>query len=403
MARSVLHALAGLALLACLAAACGGGGGAEPTATQEGAASATVSRATPPPTLEPSPPATLTADQQSRLLQEDWAKPRFEGELAGIKLWTDEKWFAQGRSLCASASFEAPYLGPVVFSVRDDDLPVLTFPESYELLDVRMCKHDITAIGYIFGTPLVILADGPHEWPINAPADRVSEGTISGQPAVFVAPAFPGQIMGAEVIVAEDFGLVVVSRMSSLDEARKIAEGIVGEDIHIPQGKETFTGTLNGIRFYDNLHVDNRKDGCLWGNYGIEDPEADGVEVPPGTPLDVLPSDIPEDYLLFDKRGMTCGGTIDLVEANLGRKPGEYDLGILRLSGEHAWYSVYSEDWLTPGTIAGRPAVFIAPPAWLGETDAPIEVVVKEDFGLTVVTGRIPLEEAKRVAERLNR
>jgi hypothetical protein len=281
---------------------------------------------------------------------------------------------------------------------------VLTFPENYELLDVRMCRHDITAIGYIFDDALVVLAEGLYEWPINVPAERLSAGTIAGRPAVFVAPVFPGQHMGAAVIVAEDFGIVVVSRMDNLDEARRIAEGIVGEDIHIPQGKDTFIGTLNGIRFYDNTHADNRKDGCLWGNYGIEDPQADGVGIPTDTPLDIIPSYLPEGYSLFDKRGTTCGGAIDLVEASLGLREGYYDLGVLRLSGEAAWYSVYSEDWLTPGTIAGNPAVLIAPPAWAGDMrDGLIQVVVKEDFGLTVVSGTIPLEEAKRVAEGLNR
>jgi hypothetical protein len=397
MARPSFAALAGLGLLAWVAAACGGGG--EPTPT--------VGLATPAPTARPSPSATLTADQQDRLLQEDQAKPFFEGELAGIRLWSAKDWYAQGRSLCASSSFEAPYFGPVVFSVRDDELPALTFPEGYELLDVRMCKDRFTAVGYVLGNPFVVLAEGVHEWPINAPAERLSAGTVAGRPAVFVAPVFPGQYMGAAVIVAEDFGLVVVSRMDSLEEARRIAEGIVGENIQIPKGQDAFNGTLNGIRFYDNFRADNRKDGCLWGSYGIEDPEAGGAEIPPDTPLDIIPAYLPAGYSFTDKHGTTCDGGIDLVESNVGQKSGHYDLYILRLAGEPAWYSVYSEDWLTPGEIAGRPAVFIAPPAWAGAANAvrdyPVQVVVKEHFGVTVVTGKISLEEAKRVAEGLNR
>jgi hypothetical protein len=51
--------------------------------------------------------------------------------------------------------------------------------------------------------------------------------------------------------------------------------------------------------------------------------------------------------------------------------------------------------------------VFIAAPAWAAEVSPgrhyPVQLVMKEDFGLTVVTGQISLEEAKRVAEGLNR
>jgi len=374
-----------LVSLVLLAAACGGGG-AQQT-----------------PTPELSPSATLTADEYNRPVAEDWAKPRFEGELGGIKLWSWASWAAEGRSLCASKSLEGPYFGPVIFSIRDEELPQLTFPAEYKLLDIRVCKDDITALGYVFDDAFVVVADGPHEWPVDAPTERVTAGSIAGRPAIFVAPTRPDDFRGTMVIVAEEFGLSVVTITGTLEEAKQIAERIDREDIHIPQGKGTFTGILNGIRLYDGFRGDNRKDGCLCGNYGLQDPDADGVEIPPDTSLDIFPSYLPEGYSLFTKRGTTCGGAIDLVEAQFSRKPGLIDLGIWRLSGEPAWYSVYSEDWLTGGTIAGRPAVFIFPPAWVKETDAPIEVVVREDFGLTVVTGHVPLEEAKRVAEGLNR
>ncbi|MGB6836249.1 MAG: hypothetical protein WBF66_00915 [Dehalococcoidia bacterium] len=324
--------------------------------------------------------------------------------MAGIKLYPYDAWFPQGRSLCASPSLEAPYFGPVVFSIREEELTELTLPLGYELLDVRVCKHGITAVGYIYDDAFVVLADGPHEWPVSAPAELISEGTVAGRPAVLVSPTQPGEYGGAMVIVAEDFGLTVVTRTASLEQAEEIAAAINRQDVRIPQGKDTFRGLLNGIRFYDGLDGDNREEGCLWGNYGLEDPDVDGVEIPAGTDLDVLPSYLPEGYSLHDKSGFTCGGTIDLVEAEFSRKPGLIDLVVRRLSGELAWYSVYSEDWLAPGTIAGRPAVFISPPSWAAqETDVGVQVVVKEDFGLTVVSGQVSLEEAKRIAEGLNR
>ncbi len=324
--------------------------------------------------------------------------------MAGIKLYPDYAWFPQGRSRCADLGLESPYFGPVIFSIREEELTDLTVPAGYGLPDVRVCKHGITAVGYIYDHAFVVLADGPHEWPVSASADQISEGTVAGRPAVFVAPTKPGEYGGAMVIVAEEFGLTVVTRTPTLQEAEQIAAGIKRQDVRIPQGKDTFRGILNGIRFYDHFEGDNRKEGCLWGNYGLQDPDADGVEIPAGTPLDVLPSHLPEGYSLFNKRGTTCGGTVDLVEAEFTGGPGLTGFGVSRLSGEPAWYSVFSEDWLAPGTIAGRPAVFISAPSWAAqETDVGVQVVVKEDFGLTIVTGRVPLEQAKRVAEGLNR
>jgi len=349
--------------------------------------------------VQPSPAAspTSTASPSPSLL----ASPTV---VAGIELYPADAWFPQGRSLCAGLGLESPYFGPVIFSIREEELTDLIVPAGYGLLDVRVCKHGITAIGYIYDHAFVVLTDGPHEWPVSAPADLMSAGTVAGRPAVFVAPTQPGEYGGAMVIVAEDFGLTVVTRTASLEEAKQIAAAINRQDVRIPQGKDTFRGLLNGIRFYDHFEGDNRKEGCLWGNYGLEDPDADGVEIPAGTSLDVLPSYLPEGYSLSNKAGYTCGDTIDLVEAQFTGGPGLTGFGVLRLSGEPAWYSVFSEDWLAPGTIAGRPAVFISPPSWAAqETDVGVQVVVKEDFGLTIVSGQVPLEEAKRVTEGLNR
>jgi len=283
-------------------------------------------------------------------------------------------------------------------------LPKLVVPAEYELLDVRVCKDGLTAIGYIYDHAFVVLTDGPREWPVSAPAERISAGTVANRPAVLVAPTQPDEYGGAMVIVAEEFGLTVVTRTVTLEAAKEIAAGINRQDIRIPQGKDTFRGPLNGIRFYNGLHGDNRQEGCAWGPYGLEEPDAKWVDIPSGSALDALPSYLPEGYQLDMKSGFTCGGTIDLVEAGFSRTPGFIDLVIWRLSGEPAWYSVFSEDWLTPSTIAGRPAVFIAAPEWAAQqTDVGVQVIEREDFGLTVVSGQVTLEEAKRIAEGLNR
>ena len=374
--KPLFAAALALALLA-LAAACDTGARSEvtPTLTTPDATE------TPIPTIaEPSPIASPLA-------------------IAGITLYPSQMWFDAGRSLCASQSLEAPFFGPEVFSVREEDLPKLDLPA--EPQDVRICSDGISAIGYIGDGYLVVLADGPLEWPVGASRERISAGTVAGRPAVLVAPTQPGPYGGAMVIVTEDFGLTVVSRTSSLEQALEIAESLRLDHISLPEAKAGFTGPLSGIRFYNNLHGNNRKEGCAWGAYGVEDPRADGTVIPPGTQLDVLPSYLPAGYSLEEKHGTSCGAAIDLVDANFRR--GEVSLVVWRLSGEPAWYSVYSEDWLTAGTVDGRPAVFIAPPAWASQADVSVQVVVREEFGLTVVTGQVPLEEATRVAEGLNR
>jgi len=295
-----------------------------------------------------------------------------------------------------------------LYSIRQEELPDLG-PAIGEPSWTGVCKSGgVTAIAYFSEDALVILTDGPHEWPAQVPGAEVpgvqiSAGTVAGRPAV-VLTVPQSWAYTAVVIVAEGFGVTVVFGRGTAEEARQIAEAIDREHIQIPQGKDTFSGTLNGIRFYDDTHGENRKEGCAWGGYGIQSLRPRTVQIPPDTPLDVLPSYLPEGYSLFEKTGTSCGGPIDLVEAYFSLKPGGDGFSVRRFSCEAAWLSPYSEDWLTPGAIDGRPAVFVAPPAWASYmTYMQIEVVVKEDFGLTVVGGRISLEEAKRVAEGLNR
>jgi len=370
------YAILLIPLLALLAACGGGGEEPRPTATLTAKPSAS------PTTPAPSPIARPLA-------------------IAGVTLYPPAMWFDEGRSLCASGSLEAPYFGPEVFSIPPEELPELDLPVAPS--DVRVCRDGITAIGYITGDSFVLLVDGPHEWPVGADRRHISAGTVAGRPAVFVASPQAGPYGGAMVIVAEDFGLTVVSRAPSLEEAQQIAESLDLDQISLPEAKDSFTGPLSEIRFYNNLHGNNRTEGCAWGIYGNEDPRADGAEIPADTPLDVLPSYLPKGYSLYEKRGTTCGSTIDAVETQFNRKPGLIDFSVWRLNGEPAWYPVFSEDWLTAGSVDGRPAVFIAPPSWASETDVSVEVVVKEDFGLTVVIGQITLQEAIRVAEGLDR
>jgi hypothetical protein len=363
-----------VALLA-LAVACGGG---SPKAARS-------------PTAEPSPGGTATVVAGPSPI----ASPV---TVAGVTLYPYDQWFAEDRSRCASVSLEAPFFAPEVFGIRQTQIPQVNLPVAPS--GVRACRDGFVAIAYIGEGYLAVLASGAHEWPVGAAADQISEGTIAGRPAVFVEP---GQDGGAMVIIAEDFGMAVVSRTSTLGEAKQIAEALHDGEIVIPQGRESLVGPLRGIRFYDNLHDNNRKEGCAWGGHGLEDTHAEPATIPPGSPLDVVPSYLPAGYSLTDKRGTSCGGALDLVEAEFSGETGAIPFTILRLTGERAWYAPYSEDWMTLSAAGELPSVYISPPEWATAVDDPVQVVLSEGFGLTVVTGRIPLEEAIRVAEGLNR
>jgi hypothetical protein len=84
-------------------------------------------------------------------------------------------------------------------------------------------------------------------------------------------------------------------------------------------------------------------------------------------------------------------------------KPGApANVYIVRIEGEAAWDSPYSEDWYATATIGGQPAVIRRPPAWAGTEDG-IEIVVREDFGLSMLAANLPVDELIKIAENLNR
>lgn len=372
-----------------IAAACGGGGGSSPTANPEPSPALTMVAS---PTIGVALPTPITTP----------------AVVAGITLYPPDTWWLQAGSGCEPRlGTEGSYKGPELYSIRQEELPDLG-PAIGERSWTGVCKSGgITAIEYVSEDVRVILTDGPPDWPAGVPGAEVpaqiSAGEVAERPAVFLTVS-QSWAYTAMVIVAEEFGLTVVFSKGAVEDASRIAEAIDRDHIQIPQGKDTFSGTLNGIRFYDYGHGENRKEGCTWDPYDrVRNASAHRVDIPPDTPLDIVPSYLPEGYSLLEKTATACGGPVDLVETYF-KKPADDSFSVRRFSGEAAWFASYSEDWLTPGTIAGRPAVFIAPPAWASYmTDMWPEVVVKEDFGLTVVTGRIPLEEAKRVAEGLNR
>lgn len=68
---------------------------------------------------------------------------------------------------------------------------------------------------------------GEHAIAIDASAERVSAATVGGKPAVLKKPLTAEGYGRSSVIVAEDFGLTVVSAFGlPLEETVKIAEGL---------------------------------------------------------------------------------------------------------------------------------------------------------------------------------
>ena len=379
--------IATIALVGALFAAPCGGGGGERTGSPSGTVAGTV---TPRPTVTASPGPTVTASPP----------PISEPvEIAGVTLYPQQAWYEEGRSQCASLNPGAPYFGPSIFSVRDEELPQLDL-SGRDPTDVRMCKHGgVSSISYVLDDGIVHLVVGPAEWAVAVPLESISSGGINGRPAVFVAPE---QVHGgaAVVLMATEFGLIVVALGTTLGEVKAIAAAIDSNPISIPLGKPSFEGTINGIRLYNTLAGGDRAEGCGYSPYVVDDREFVGIEVPEDSPLAVSPSFLPDGYSMDLLVAYDCGGGLDLVEASFSG--GALGLHVTRATGEAAWALVGSEDWVTAGTVAGLPAVFVVAPEWVEEEQRPV-VLVKEAFGITVVAGPVSLDDAVRVAEGLNR
>ncbi len=390
--RPCVVLLAAVAGVMGLLAACGDDASPVVSPTASAAASPTVVA-----TARPSP--ALSAEEYDQTLKADWAKPRFEGSLAGIELVSGEHWAAQGNSACASRSLEAPYYGPEAFSLRPAELQLALFGK---VTFTRVCKDaSVTAILYGGDAPTVILTDSPQNWSINAPADRVSTVTVKGRTAVLVSPIVPGQSQDGELLIAAPFGLLVIFRAPTAEAAIGVAEALDVDSLTVPKGKEPLTGMFNGIRFYDRENSIEPAPACKNGGYGIESPTVPAA-ASPGSPLNVAASYLPAGYSLQTSRVVLCGGSVYASVTDISKLGGSANLYLVRIEGETAWDSAFSEDWYTATTIAGRPAVIRQAPEW-ARTEPGGDVLVKEDFGLTMLAGSLSIDELTRVAAALNR
>ncbi|MCJ7509550.1 MAG: hypothetical protein MUP14_01495 [Dehalococcoidia bacterium] len=174
--------------------------------------------------------------ERDRLTQEEAAKPRFEGVMNGIRLYsTDGDPAAERKSACTDANPEGIAMSAVVGTPME--IIVTYLPPGAEevapMWPTVACGGTVASVerdwvirdrGSNF---LIIRYQGEEAIDSSASADRVSAATVGGKRAVLVKPLTPDGFGRSTVIVAEDFGLTIVSASGlSLEETIKIAEGL---------------------------------------------------------------------------------------------------------------------------------------------------------------------------------
>jgi hypothetical protein len=341
--------------------------------------------------------STLSPAELKQEQDKDAAKPRFEGGLAGLQLYSPDAWWASGGSACASQSTEAPFLNAAFFGLHQENAPQFTLVNK-AVSAPGVCKSEgVTALSYSSDTASFMLIGGAQGWMIDAPADRVSVRDVNGRQAVIIAPVAPGQTRDAELLMPTNFGVLAIYAIYSEDEAIAVAEALNPDGITFPQVKDIFSGTLNGVRFYNDLdQAALAKEDCPFDPYTLPT----GVQSTPfaDSRLQIVPSYLPAGATVGQITTKDCGSK-DVTYANINYTGGFL---ITRFSGEPAWYSMASDDWYTAMTVAGRPAVLIAEPDWSGVNTFKTLIVV-EEFGATVLQASTSVDELVHVAEGLNR
>ncbi len=171
--------------------------------------------------------------------QEEEAKPRFEGVVNGIRLYrTGAEPAVHRESACNYVKpEELEYVTISEVAGTPMEIVPTYLPAGAEeiapMWPPMICKGILANVerewimrheGANF---FIARRQGEQAIDINASADRVSPGTINGKPAALVAPITPDGYGQSMVIVAEDFGITIVSAFGlPLEETVKIAEGL---------------------------------------------------------------------------------------------------------------------------------------------------------------------------------
>jgi len=176
--------------------------------------------------------------ERDQLMREEAAKPRFEGVVNGIRLYSLAAGPAlQRKSACSDAKpEEVEHLTMSAVAGTPMEIIPTYFPPGAEEVDPMeppvACKGIVVSVQRWWiirgkGDFYVSRRQGEQAIAIAASADRVSAATVGGKPAVLVAPLAPDGFGLSTVIVAEEFGLTLVVGLDlPLEEIVKIAEGL---------------------------------------------------------------------------------------------------------------------------------------------------------------------------------
>jgi hypothetical protein len=168
------------------------------------------------------------------------------------------------------------------------------------------------------------------------------------------------------------------------------------------EAKAKFDGVVNGIRLYPS----NAEDPPEW-NWACkgttpEEREYVTLDAVAGTPMEIIPTYLPpgaeEVDALFPP--VICKGVVASVGREWIMREEGADFRIHRRQGERVVDTSASADRVSAATVAGKPAVLVAPltPDGYGYS----RVIMAEDFGFTSVGAfGLPLEETIKIAEGL--
>lgn len=176
-------------------------------------------------------PATATQELREeglRTQQEEELKPRFEGTVNGIRLyvaWNEEP--GVRKVVCGGDKYVS---FPEVDYLSFGYLPAGTFALSPQ--HAAICEDGSTAgFGQDFATITtgfqVRYSSGERAFPHDASAERISEGNVSGQDAVFIRPVNDLGYGRSYIAWATPGGLLILDASNMpFDESLKIAEGV---------------------------------------------------------------------------------------------------------------------------------------------------------------------------------
>jgi hypothetical protein len=175
--------------------------------------------------------------EEERLRLEEEAKPRFEGVVNGIRLYSTKTENPQREWACADAKPEEVQHVDMsaVAGTPMEIVPTYLPPgaeESFMTLPPVICKGIVAYVEREWAVRdksvhvFIARYEGERVIGVDASAERVSAATVAGKPAVLVKPVLEGDDYST-VILAEDFGMTIVGVFGlPLDETIKVAEGL---------------------------------------------------------------------------------------------------------------------------------------------------------------------------------